>query len=195
MTDYRRHPEYVALLETIRVNPLDDAPRLIISDWLEEHGDDDFAQEIRLQVARGPGWSGWIARSDWVALPDGVKVDCTESRGFLASVRLTCDQFMRHAEWLFQHYPITRVSIADRTPTTTHTTGTIPRFWWLTADAYKAFGEPRPVAAKNAVLPAAISGGGPRVTFLSIPDAMADLSARCVAYGRHVAGLPTMRAG
>ncbi len=184
MTDPRQHPEYVALLEAIRETPCDDAPRLIISDWLEEQGADDLAQEIRRQVGRGPGWFGFLARRDWIKLPDGVKIDGTESRGFVCEVRLPCDQFMAHAEWLFRQFPLTRVTLTDRRPTTAHTTGTIPRYWWLTAEAYKTLAEPRPATAKDAVLPAALAGDGARGTFLSVPDAMADLSARCVAYGR-----------
>lgn len=45
-------PELVALLATARMSPLDDAPRLVVADWLEENGDDaDQARAtfIRLQ--------------------------------------------------------------------------------------------------------------------------------------------------
>ncbi len=154
MTDPRQHPEYVALLEAIRENPEDDAPRLIISDWLEEQGADDLAQEIRRQVGRGPGWFGFLARRDWIELPDGVKVDGTESRGFVCEVRLTGDQFMAHAEWLFRQFPLTRVTLADRRPITVHTTGTIPKFWWLSAGTTRIHGEPLTSSAKDAILPA-----------------------------------------
>ncbi len=56
MTDFAADPEYVALLETVRANPWDDAPRLILSDWLEERGHDERAEFIRAQVgaARTP---------------------------------------------------------------------------------------------------------------------------------------------
>lgn len=52
MTDYRTHPEYLALLETVRTHPHDDAPRLILSDWLEEHGQESRAAEVR---GKSPG--------------------------------------------------------------------------------------------------------------------------------------------
>src|SRR5262249_51144151 len=32
-------PEVLAFLQDIKENPDDDAPRLILADWLEEHGD------------------------------------------------------------------------------------------------------------------------------------------------------------
>lgn len=45
------HPEYVALMETVRKYPEDDAPRWAVSDWIEEHDGDDRAAFIRGQLA------------------------------------------------------------------------------------------------------------------------------------------------
>jgi uncharacterized protein (TIGR02996 family) len=39
------------LLAAIRDNPNDDTPRLVYADWLQEHGDEDRAEFIRLQCA------------------------------------------------------------------------------------------------------------------------------------------------
>ena len=39
-----------AFLRTILADPDDDAPRLIYADWLDENGDSDRAEFIRLQV-------------------------------------------------------------------------------------------------------------------------------------------------
>lgn len=39
-----------SLLQTIRENPDQDAPRLIYADWLEEHGQQDRAEFIRVQI-------------------------------------------------------------------------------------------------------------------------------------------------
>ncbi len=47
---YREHPEFVGLLETIRTNPADDAPRGIIADWLDDHDQPARAEFIRLQL-------------------------------------------------------------------------------------------------------------------------------------------------
>lgn len=48
MTD---HPEYLGLVADVIANPADDGPRLILADWLGEHGDDDRADFIRRHVA------------------------------------------------------------------------------------------------------------------------------------------------
>jgi uncharacterized protein (TIGR02996 family) len=44
-------PDERALLEAIRAEPEDDAGRLVYADWLEEHGQDERAELIRVQVA------------------------------------------------------------------------------------------------------------------------------------------------
>src|SRR5262249_29891094 len=45
------------LLQACKESPEDNAPRLILADWLEEHGDSDRAEFIRLQLAReGRDW-------------------------------------------------------------------------------------------------------------------------------------------
>ena len=44
-------PGYEAFLRTICENPEDDATRLVYADWLQENGDEDRAEFIRLQIA------------------------------------------------------------------------------------------------------------------------------------------------
>ena len=39
-----------ALLAAIRAAPDDDAPRLIYADWLDEHGQPERAEFIRVQI-------------------------------------------------------------------------------------------------------------------------------------------------
>jgi uncharacterized protein (TIGR02996 family) len=41
-----------ALLAAIRAAPDDDAPRLVFADWLDEHGESDFARLIRVEIER-----------------------------------------------------------------------------------------------------------------------------------------------
>ena len=41
-----------ALLAAVHAAPLDDAPRLVLADWLDEHGESDRGEFIRLQVAQ-----------------------------------------------------------------------------------------------------------------------------------------------
>ena len=48
-------PELSALLRACKDEPEDDAPRLVLADWLEEHGDEQRARFIRRQLAEPPG--------------------------------------------------------------------------------------------------------------------------------------------
>jgi uncharacterized protein (TIGR02996 family) len=45
----RPRSQVLAFLEDIKAHPEEDAPRLILADWLEEHGDPERAEFIRLQ--------------------------------------------------------------------------------------------------------------------------------------------------
>lgn len=49
-TDHHTDPTYLALLARICETPVDDAPRLIASDRLEELGEDERAEFIRVQI-------------------------------------------------------------------------------------------------------------------------------------------------
>jgi uncharacterized protein (TIGR02996 family) len=56
MSDYlSSQPQVLALLREARERPEDDGPRLVLADWLDEHGDPDRAEFIRLQVRCAPG--------------------------------------------------------------------------------------------------------------------------------------------
>ncbi|MEO2091116.1 MAG: TIGR02996 domain-containing protein [Gemmataceae bacterium] len=43
-------PELVALLAACRARPADDLPRLVLADWLDENGDPERAEFVRVQV-------------------------------------------------------------------------------------------------------------------------------------------------
>lgn len=79
------HPEYAALIETIRGNFADAAPRLIASDWIEDHDDGRWAGRVEfirkqahadrdwwwdpaVKVGRRHGWADapmtWRARDE-----------------------------------------------------------------------------------------------------------------------------------
>jgi uncharacterized protein (TIGR02996 family) len=73
--------EIDALLAGVRANPADDAPRLIVADWLEEHGQEERAEFVRVQVQL----SHWI--------PDLVERERLQDREW--------QLLQRHqAEWL-----------------------------------------------------------------------------------------------
>lgn len=50
MTDLATHPDAVAFVRAICSAPEDDTPRLVYADWLEEHGQADRAEFVRLQI-------------------------------------------------------------------------------------------------------------------------------------------------
>jgi uncharacterized protein (TIGR02996 family) len=113
-----------AFLRTILADPDDDAPRLIYADWLDEQGDADRAEFIRLQVQLSrmlpgePGWGPMFGRShelkqlhhvEWVnKLPqfDEVHWEIFE-RGFIKAARVDSpDAYFDNAGKLFAAAPI-----------------------------------------------------------------------------------------
>ena len=49
MTGCQTHPQYRAMLAAVCATPKDDLPRLVLADWLEEHGETERAEFIRVQ--------------------------------------------------------------------------------------------------------------------------------------------------
>jgi uncharacterized protein (TIGR02996 family) len=54
VTDLYRRPEVIALLADAKQRPEDEGPRLVLADWLDEDGDPDRAEFIRLQCGLAP---------------------------------------------------------------------------------------------------------------------------------------------
>ena len=50
------------LLREAAENPHDDAPRLVLADWLEDHGEPERAEFVRVQLALAR-----LAHADWLA--------------------------------------------------------------------------------------------------------------------------------
>jgi uncharacterized protein (TIGR02996 family) len=144
------------LLQVIREHPADNLPRRAYADWLEETGDTNRAEFIRIQVqlaelaecehvdkaqarsncprcdyecrvwhllVKGPDyWARWAE-----PLPSLMRVPPQRprtpwdmpwvfARGFVAQVRLTCDEFMGPgaAGSIFQAHPVERVDLKDK---------------------------------------------------------------------------------
>src|SRR5262245_24687727 len=55
-------PRVLGLLSAAKEAPEDDAPRLVLADYLEEHGDTARAEFIRLQCRHGPSKEEDLAR-------------------------------------------------------------------------------------------------------------------------------------
>ncbi len=132
----RKRPKDVgeALYQAILADPEDDAPRLIYADWLEENGDPDRAEFIRVQMelarlpdkdARGNSlrvrekelWAGH--RDAWLMdLPEPLRQKKTFvkalkfHRGFLEELHLQAYTWALHAARLFARFPIYRVRLS-----------------------------------------------------------------------------------
>jgi uncharacterized protein (TIGR02996 family) len=109
------------LYRAVLAAPDDDAPRLILADWLDEHGDPDRAEFIRLQcrLARLPAATArrqlleeeadraerkW--RKEWLG-PTLERVNNAGlTRGFVGWVRLTVEQFLDSADHLLRTEPV-----------------------------------------------------------------------------------------
>jgi uncharacterized protein (TIGR02996 family) len=114
-----------AFLQAILDAPRDDAPRLLFADWLEEYGDADRAEFIRIQVAlagRGPGlapaglWSRQkelLVRHDeeWSAPARVAAASCAFERGFIEEVEAEAGAFLDGAEELFRQTPVQRLRL------------------------------------------------------------------------------------
>ncbi len=121
-----------AFLEAILADPEDDGVRLVFTDWLEEHGDLDRAEFIRLQIRQthinrfSLLWEEMDERINallathrqrWVAhLPEWASQVVEFRRGFPAHVRLGLDAFLESAEELARLMPLESAEIILQTP-------------------------------------------------------------------------------
>ncbi|WP_029629820.1 TIGR02996 domain-containing protein [Zavarzinella formosa] len=218
MNDYTAHPEYRALLETVRINPRDHAPLGIIADWIQEHGGDDQAEFIRECLA-GRGKAPRFMRTvfnDWTgpANPhagalavirdlerEGLARDCgvtdvVLAHGFVSEVRLRVAEFMSHAGRLFRSFPIAKVVLID----CGLRMGSLPDggsgYFWPPPRVDSRIMQERGVPSElwNSPLVSSGSvendGGRSPIIFKFEKDARRVMWDVCVAFGREQAGLP-----
>lgn len=115
-----------ALFQAILAAPDDDAPRLVYADWLDEAGDPDRAEFVRVQcrLARlpfyepdHPGLRDRAAElyvrhmAEWQF--DWLPPRQVFRRGFVEEVTLRADLFARHARALFEQTPLGAVHFTD----------------------------------------------------------------------------------
>src|SRR5262245_2815526 len=119
------NPEYAGLMRAILQQPDDDGLRLILADWLEEHGEPDRAEFIRLQVRRagldGLDPEAWrldyrlrqlssLHHERWMAeLPkyDAIQVGSSRERGLPNSAYIKEPSALpEHEDALFAALPI-----------------------------------------------------------------------------------------
>lgn len=112
------------LLQAIIDNPDDDALRLVFADWLEDHGEFERAEFIRVQIelAKSPNADNrrpeleqreteLLARneSEWVKPIRHCVVSWTFQRGFIAEVTVTVAMYQEHTFELVHLAPIRRM--------------------------------------------------------------------------------------
>ena len=64
MTPLDTRPEVLAFLQDAKEHPEQDAPRLALADWIDEHGDPARAEFVRLGCALAPGARPPLAGED-----------------------------------------------------------------------------------------------------------------------------------
>ncbi len=117
-----------AFLQAIRDAPDDDTPRLIYADWLDEHGQLDRAEFIRIQIflARLPEWHPQrvelkaIEREllgrhaeEWAAPLARFSEDWEFRRGFIEVITIAAESFVRQAEVIFREAPVQGVRLQN----------------------------------------------------------------------------------
>jgi uncharacterized protein (TIGR02996 family) len=116
-----------SLLRAILEDPGDDDPRLAYADWLDEHGDPDRADFIRVQIRRarlaeGDSQQRALAATEqqllqahgdvWrQSLPRWARDGATFQRGFVERVSADAWEFMRGGARLLARHPVRRVSL------------------------------------------------------------------------------------
>src|SRR4051794_30439631 len=118
-----------AFLCDIIEHPEDDAPRLVYADWLDDHGQPERAEFIRLQCRlaslpdrdpQGPalrqreGELLQANRDQWTAGLKGLVRDCRFERGFVCWVETSGEQFIEHGGRLLDLAPIRSVRLGPR---------------------------------------------------------------------------------
>jgi uncharacterized protein (TIGR02996 family) len=117
-------------LHDVLDHPDDDSPRLVYADWLEDNGQPERAELIRVQceLARVPEWASgrhllkareqelWREHNrEWSAhLPRWARTGSREfRRGFVARVEVSAGRFFKEGEELFELTPLEEVCLSD----------------------------------------------------------------------------------
>jgi uncharacterized protein (TIGR02996 family) len=134
MAKKRGNPQEEAFLADIREHADDDGPRVIYADWLEENGNPDRAEHIRLEceLARradgDPRKEALLDRrlellrahlKEWTqAFPAWARPVQAQHfrRGFVEYIDCTALQFIRHGQALFRVAPIRKVWLRSVRP-------------------------------------------------------------------------------
>ena len=109
----------IAFLHAIARRPDDDLPRLIFADWLDEHGEPDRAEFIRLQCLATPTDADsrrieeleTMHRAAWVEPLAGTFFRAEFRRGFVDHAVLPAATFLKHGADLRRQTPLRGVTL------------------------------------------------------------------------------------
>ena len=116
-------------LHDICACPADDTPRLVYADWLEENGEPDLAEFIRVQIELaslgevGPRVAALKMReqdllvahaTEWLKPLRLAESRVLFRRGFVAEVQMSPARFMNLARRLFRRAPITTLRVDSK---------------------------------------------------------------------------------
>jgi uncharacterized protein (TIGR02996 family) len=209
MTDLEMRP----LLLAVCADPTDDAPRLILADFLDERGECDRAEVIRTQVAgaRGSATANSLKRCDglieanWAAWTYpllnmgrhfGQPGPFWFRRGFLQTVWLPPARFLKDAKTIFRYHPILNVRLMPDKLVSCSTRVLYDASMTSRGGRRRVPGPIFPYLA-DVGHPCVIHGAEARFEtvgpFHFGIDAGSAVSRAAVNYGRHEAGLPPYR--
>lgn len=117
--------EHDAFLADILENPEDDAPRLIYADWLDERGESERAEFIRVQCALArepldhPDYPRWQQREaqlqpraySWAGPLTEWCVQCVFRRGFIEMIEIEASTFLSRAQEIIDFAPVRSVKL------------------------------------------------------------------------------------
>jgi uncharacterized protein (TIGR02996 family) len=110
-----------AFLRAIVESPEEEGPRLVFADWLDEHGDHDRAEFIRVECEQervepyGPRWRQLTARqrdllkahkAEWTRPLRGLAAHTRFRRGFIEEITVHARTFLTRADDLFRLAPV-----------------------------------------------------------------------------------------
>lgn len=107
---YHDDPEFTSLLEPVLRYPKDDGRRLILADWIEDHGGDDWAKAIRLmcadhdfeihcgklrnEILKNKRKESFAWMQDWASsFRFGIEGNCVIHRGFISRLSVDVNDF------------------------------------------------------------------------------------------------------
>jgi uncharacterized protein (TIGR02996 family) len=117
-----------AFLRDIVEHPQDDAPRLVYADWLDDHGQAERAEFIRLQIELAAGQAPARRRAElyrrqddllrahelaWVGPLSELVQRARFVRGFVERVTVLAEDFLRHGAKVFELAPVRHVVLTE----------------------------------------------------------------------------------